>query len=143
MTSIDYFNRQISILDLFHDSHVDLIEKIGFELDLSKEKVEELKIKYLDRPTKLKAKKDPNQPKKARTSYLFFSDKFRSENIALLQGKYITEISKIIGTAWKNLDENTKRAMEEKATQDKIRYKEEYEQYQQSLFNHSIQFKDK
>ena len=143
MTSIDYFNRQVSLLDIFFESHNDLIDKIAYELELSKEKTEELKAKYLDKPTKLKAKKDPNQPKKARTSYLFFSDKFRTDNAAMLQGKYITEISKIIGNAWKNLDDDTRKQMEEKATKDKERYKSEYEAYQQSLFNNSIQYKEK
>jgi DNA mismatch repair ATPase MutS len=137
MASLEYFNRQVALVDIFYDSHSDLIDKICGELGHS-EKSEELKKKYLDRPLKLKAKKDPNQPKKPKSSYLLFSDQFRKSNIETFHKKSVKETAKIIGSAWKALSQEEREVYENLSVEEKGRYKKEWEEYQQLLFNQSL-----
>lgn len=78
---------------------------------------------------KEKRKKDPNAPKRAMSSYMFFAnderDKVRADNPGIAFG----EIGKILGTKWKEMDAEKKKPYEEKAAQDKKRYEQEKAEY--------------
>ncbi|CBH10033.1 high mobility group protein, putative [Trypanosoma brucei gambiense DAL972] len=68
-----------------------------------------------------KIKKDSNAPKRAMTSFMFFSSDFRSKHSDLS----IVEMSKAAGAAWKELGPEERKVYEEMAEKDKERYKRE------------------
>uniref|UniRef100_A0A7S3PG15 HMG box domain-containing protein n=1 Tax=Aplanochytrium stocchinoi TaxID=215587 RepID=A0A7S3PG15_9STRA len=75
-----------------------------------------------DTPAAKKAKKDPSMPKPARSAYAYYAAEMRDS------GKFegtAQEISKKMGAAWKELDEDAKKPWTEKSAKDKKRYKEE------------------
>lgn len=82
--------------------------------------------------TSKKKQKDPNQPKRAKTAYLFFSTEKRAEvkkdNPELSAKEIMTEL----GQMWSGLSKEDKREYEEKAEEDKKRYQREYEEYTSS-----------
>jgi hypothetical protein len=96
----------------------------------------------IPKPTKTKTKakktKDPNAPKKAKSSYMFFCADKREE--ATKQADDHKQVLKILGTMWSELKENVeegdkkaKKAMAKytkQADDDKERYKEEMEDYE-------------
>ncbi|HBS53639.1 MAG TPA: hypothetical protein DD806_06540 [Flavobacterium sp.] len=77
-----------------------------------------------------KEKKDPLAPKKGMSSYMFFfkenREKIKSQNPDAEFG----EIGKLIGAAWKSLDEDQKAVYEEMSQQDKKRYKNDMAEYE-------------
>lgn len=79
--------------------------------------------------TKQKKKKDPNAPKRAMSSYMFFAndnrDSVRAENPGIAFG----EIGKILGTKWKAMSEAKKKPYEDQAAADKARYESEKAAY--------------
>lgn len=74
-------------------------------------------------------KKDPNAPKRALSSYMFFAnenrDIVRSENPNVTFG----QIGKLLGEKWKSLSDEEKKPYDEKAAADKKRYESEKELY--------------
>merc|ERR1711998_672492 len=80
MAHLNYYNMNVLLNETIYNSHKDLIEKVVKEMNGSSDKVEELVKKYLDKPD-LKAKKDPNKPKKPKSSFLLFCDEERSKLI--------------------------------------------------------------
>ena len=74
---------------------------------------------------KVKAKKDPNAPKKALSGYMFFMMDFRKS--AAAKDKKVTEIGKLGGEAWKALA--NKKKYEDLAAKDKVRYEKEMAKY--------------
>jgi structure-specific recognition protein 1 len=92
--------------------------------------------KFLCEPVKMKALKDPNKPKRSKSSYLFFCDAHRQKVLDKLRksknvpkNKIIVEVSKKLGSMWKSLDTDGKAPFEAKAQADKERYKDEMEAY--------------
>lgn len=77
-----------------------------------------------------KKKKDPNEPKRAKSAYIFFGEDKREEVKRTNPAAKSPEIMKIIGALWRELTEEQKEQYKQKATQDKERYeisKAEYE----------------
>lgn len=78
---------------------------------------------------KVKPKKDPNAPKKAMTSFMLYSTAIRpdvkEENPDLGFG----EIAKLIGKKFRELSEEEKKQWNQKAEQDKFRYRDEVTAY--------------
>lgn len=74
-------------------------------------------------------KKDPNAPKRALSSYMFFAnenrDIVRSENPDVTFG----QIGRLLGERWKALTPEDKQPYEAKAAADKKRYESEKELY--------------
>jgi len=74
-------------------------------------------------------KKDPNQPKRGLSAYMFFAneqrDKVREDNPGIKFG----EVGKMLGEKWKALSEKQKEPYEAKAKADKQRYEEEKAAY--------------
>tara|TARA_B100000674_G_C37879030_1_gene933385 strand:+ start:1044 stop:1472 length:429 start_codon:yes stop_codon:yes gene_type:complete len=132
MSHLEYYNNLANITDIFYDSHCALIEKVCIELN-QKDRIEELCDKFLDKSVKLKAKKDPNKPKKAKTSYMFFTNEKRKD----VQDKYpelkMGDISKKLGELWKEISEEDKEKYRELSDHDRNRYEEELEQYHNNL----------
>ncbi|GIX64765.1 high mobility group protein B1, putative [Babesia caballi] len=78
-----------------------------------------------------KGKKDPNAPKRALSSYMFFAKEKRSEIIAKNpeMNKDVAAVGKMIGSAWNALDAAQKAPYEKLAEQDKARYEREKAEY--------------
>ena len=132
MAHLHYFNHWANITEIFYDSHKELIEKICIDLG-QPEKRDELVSKYLDDRTKIKPKKDPNEPKRARSAYLLFCNDKRPSLVKKKPDLKITEIMVQLGKDWKKLSDKSKEKYHELSEKDKSRYEEELEQYQNSL----------
>ncbi|KAK1936525.1 high mobility group protein-like protein NHP1 [Babesia divergens] len=81
-----------------------------------------------------KAKKDPNAPKRALSSYMFFAKEKRSEIIAKNPelAKDVAAVGKMIGSAWNALDEAKKAPFEKLAAEDRARYEKEKAAYKKA-----------
>ena len=97
------------------------------------ERIEELSTKYLGEKLKIKAPKDPNKPKRAKTSFMFYCDKYRPALIEEQRkggGKVnIGDIAKALGTSWKKLKSNKRKSFDESAAKDKERYEKAIAEY--------------
>lgn len=128
MDSLNFYNNTVTINDLWYDSHRSLIERVATELDQT-DKINLLVDKFLGKSLKLKKFKDPNKPKRAKTSYLYFCQEMRptvkSKNPDLKLGGVMKELGKM----WGKLSDKEKEKYEELYQEDKIRYEEEIEEY--------------
>ena len=73
----------------------------------------------------LKQKKDPNRVKRAKNSYFFFCDEKRKEIQIANPGKSMGEISKILGSLWKELSDEDKQKYNDQHEEDVQRYEDE------------------
>ncbi|CAM9398979.1 unnamed protein product [Ectocarpus fasciculatus] len=80
-------------------------------------------------PKKKRAKKDKDAPKGAMSAFMQFSQATRAQVKADNPELKITEISKVLGEKWGKLDETQKRPYQDKADEDKARYKREKDAY--------------
>ena len=72
-----------------------------------------------------KAKKDPNAPKRAMSSFMFYSNEVRGHVSSQNPSMKLTDVSKEIGRRWKEMDSSEKLKYETLAADDKERYKRE------------------
>lgn len=79
-----------------------------------------------------KKKKDPNAPKRASTSFLFFSNEMRPKLKAENPDLSFGEMGKKIGELFRNLSSEEKSKYDKAAEEDKTRYKNEMEAYKNS-----------
>lgn len=78
---------------------------------------------------KQKKKKDPNAPKRAMSGFMFFS-KLERENLKKTNpGISFTDVGRVLGEKWKKMSAEEKEPYEEKAREDKKRYKDEISDY--------------
>ncbi len=81
---------------------------------------------------KKNVKKDPNAPKKAKTSYMYFCDDRRAALKADNPKASVGDMSKIFGAEWKELSDDDKKPYEAKAAADKSRYAQEKGAYEET-----------
>ena len=124
MAHLEYHNNLVDLTESFYQSHSDLIRNVCIELD-QVDKIKELQDKFLNK-LKLKAKKDPNRPRRAKTSYIFFCDEMRKDKTAPTS---VSEQSKKFGALWQAIKEKDKKKYIEMADKDKLRYEEEMQNY--------------
>lgn len=80
-------------------------------------------------------KKDPNAPKRGKSAYLFFCEKYRAQvKKKMGDGEAITNVTRELGSMWNDLKNNPKKSSEMRkfdklALQDKIRYETEKKNY--------------
>jgi hypothetical protein len=126
---MEFHNSALDMNKLFYNSHVDIIKKVCEELDVD-DKVDELIEKLLSKTyIKIKAMKDPERPKKGKTSYMFFAEDKRPEIRKESPDASMGEISKKIGEKWQSLSDKEKQPYISLAHKDKERYEEEMESY--------------
>ena len=130
MAHLEYHNNLVNLNTLFYESHLNIIRSICLELK-QPEKIKEFQEKYLDKP-KIKVKKDPNKPKKAKTSYMYYCEKLRVELKDELNELKITEQSKKFADLWNKLDLEEKEPFKQLAENDKTRYEDEMNEYAQN-----------
>ena len=134
MASQHYFNNLVSLNDMFYASHSDLLDRICIRLG-AEDRADELREELLDNKFKLKAKKDPNKPKRAANPYTFFSREYRDTFKKKNNGAKInfTEMNKTLGESWRKLSDKKKKKYNDLAEKDKERYQNEMEQYNANL----------
>ena len=80
-------------------------------------------------PAAKKAKKDPNAPKGAKSAFMYFSTAKRSEIKEANPDASFGDLGKLVGAAWKELNDSEKVKWEEMAKEDKTRYAKEMINY--------------
>ena len=80
-----------------------------------------------------KKKKDPNAPKKPKSSFMYFSNAKRAEVKAANPEASFGDIGKLLGNEWKQLSNDAKTEYEKLAEADKVRYQKEMEKYSPPL----------
>ena len=130
MSGLLFHNNTVSMNDVWFESHVSLLKSVCMELG-QPEKINELKAKLLGDKMKIKAKKDPNLPKKAKSGFMFFCDEHRPKLIEAQRKKnnkvVISEVAKELGKKWGALKSKTK--YDKLAAKDKERYAEAMSDY--------------
>jgi hypothetical protein len=138
MASGQFQENQTTLNDMFYDSHKDLIQRVCMSLNLL-EKAEELTTLLLGEKLKMKFKRDPNKPKKPKSGFLFFCDKFRPKMIEDEKKKnkkvVIGKIAKELGKKWKSLTDKEKDKYNKMNEIDKQRYIQELESYNNKIYN--------
>lgn len=140
MAHLEYYNNIVGINDMIYDSHKLLVEKVLMELG-HYDKFEEICEKFLDQP-KLKAKKDVNAPKKSKSAFMLFCDNHREEimeEVKKQNKKTKTKfnlgvVQKKLGELWSSLGDTELEKYNKFAEEDKERYQEEYEAYQEQIY---------
>lgn len=77
-----------------------------------------------------KAGKDPNAPKRARGSFVFFTFEARPQIMKEMPGIKFTELGTVMGERWRALTPEAKSKFEDQANEDKKRFNEEMQAYQ-------------
>ena len=139
MAHLQYHNMTVLLNDTIYNSHKDLIEKVVKEMDGSKEKAEELVKKFLDKAD-LKAKKDPNKPKRPKSGFLLFCDDEREKliekekkNLKTGQKFNLGHVQKRLGEMWKKLPDKKRNEYLEKTEEEKEKYYDKITEYETSL----------
>jgi len=134
MSSNEYFNNLVSINDIFYASHSDLLDRICMRLG-AEDRADELREELLDNKFKLKAKKDPNKPKRAANPYTFFGREYRDNYKKKTNGAKInfTTMNKELGVAWRKMNDKKKKKYNDLAEKDRERYQAEMEKYTSEL----------
>jgi hypothetical protein len=126
-----FHNNTANLNDLWFESHSSLLKMLCMEFG-STDRIEELSQKYLGEKLKVKAPKDPNKPKRGKSAFMFFCDKYRPNLITEQRKKgkvNIGEIAKKLGADWKKLKDNQKKSFDVAAAKDKERYEKEIGEY--------------
>jgi len=132
MSQILFHNDTVSVNTVWFESHKNLITNICMELG-QVDKANELVEKFLGKPLKIKARKDPNKPKRAKSAYLFFCEATRPDILKKMRkGKAkvtLSDISKKLGDQWQKCNDVKRQVYIELSNKDKQRYEEEMEAY--------------
>jgi len=128
MTSICFHNQSVEMNRLWYESHKALIMNLCIEFD-AMGRLEELTIKYLGKPLKIKKVRPLGQPKRTRSAFFFFCNEFRPGVMATYKEKNskinVGEVSKILGARWQALSTADREKYTEENRVDKQRYQEE------------------
>jgi hypothetical protein len=118
---------------MFYESHRSLLERVLVHLEME-DRVDECIDMFLDRQ-KLKAKKDPNRPKKNVNAYTFFCNEHRVVLKKKGGGKKLDfgKMNKDLGKAWRAVKKVNREQYESMASEDAERYRAELEDYNTSL----------
>ena len=76
-----------------------------------------------------KKKKDPNAPKRALSSFMFYSNAVRDTVRKAQPNIPFSEVAKVIGQQWRGLTTEDKKPYDDMATADKARYAQEKKNY--------------
>ena len=135
MASVVFHNNTVSINDTWYESHAHLVRMVAVELG-QPDKVPELLEKFLGSKMKIKVQKNPNAPKRAKSSYMFYSEEHREKVTNSLKkknpnykGSLMGLVSKELGAKWKKLKPEQKKKYEKLAQKDKERYQQEMEEF--------------
>lgn len=124
---MEFHNNLSSIMKSMIKSHESIIRSVCDELNVHDETViNDLVKKLLDTSfSTVKAKKDPNRVKRAKSGYLFFCDDKRKEVQLANPGKNMGDISKCLGKLWSEINEDDKQKYNDLHAEDVQRYEDE------------------
>ena len=132
MANTRFHNDTAGLNHLWYESHKNLLTSLCIEFGKT-DQIDDMVKKFLCEPVKMKALKDPNKPKRAKSAYLFYCDDHRQKILDTMRKKKkkvnIADVSKQLGAKWKGLSDAAKAPYEAKAQADRERYQEEMEQY--------------
>ena len=132
MSSFMFHNNTASLNDLFYESHASVLKMVAMELGAT-DKIPELMEKVLGTKLKIKAPKDPNKPKRAKTAFMYYCEQHRPALLAKEKKKgqkiNIGNIAKALGKSWKKLKDSDKGKWNSLALKDKERYEKEIAEY--------------
>ena len=132
MANIRFHNDTKALNHLWFESHKNLLTSLCIEFGKT-DQIDDMVKKFLCEPVKMKALKDPNKPKRAKSAYLFYCDDHRQKILDTMRKKKkkvnIADVSKQLGAKWGGLSDAAKAPYEAKAQADRERYQEEMEQY--------------
>ncbi len=132
MANIRFHNDTKALNHLWYESHKNLLTSLCIEFGKT-DQIDDMVKKFLCEPVKMRALKDPNKPKRAKSAYLFYCDDHRQKILDTMRKKKkkvnIADVSKQLGAKWKGLSDAAKAPYEAKAQADRERYQEEMEQY--------------
>ena len=94
------------------------------------EKKKAAKKEELEKKKQKKKKKDPNAPKGAKSSYMWFAKETRAELLAENPNISVPEVGKECGKRWKELSPSEKSKYVDMAAKDKERYHTELAKYE-------------
>ena len=124
---MEFHNNLSVVMKSMVKSHETLIRNVCSELNVQdQEVVNDLIKKFLDTSfTSVKAKKDPNRIKRAKSAYFFFCDDKRKEVQLANPGKSMCEMSKALGKLWKEISEEDRQKYTDQNVDDVQRYEDE------------------
>lgn len=129
---MEFHNSCIEFNKIFYDSHADLIRNVCYELG-QEDKIDEVTNKLLSKTfIKMKPMKDPNRPKRPKSSYMFFTAEIREKLVKKNPNASMTELSKIMGAEWAKVSEKDRVKYTRMAEEDKARYDEALEEYEKN-----------
>ena len=132
MSSILFHNYTGSLNHLWFESHKRLLTSVCIDLE-QVDKIEQLAEKYLGNKLKIKTLKDPDRPKRAKTGYLYFCNHKRPDIMKRMRKKNekinVGAIQKKLGKMWGAMSDDEKNPYVKQSDEDKERYKEEMEVY--------------
>jgi len=135
MASTVFHNNTVNLNDTWYESHAHLIRMVALDLG-QQDKIEHLIEKFLGKKQKVKKQKNPYLPKKPKSGYFIYCDKFRPQLIQNFKdnnpGKKVNigNIAKILGAEWKKLKNRTK--YDKLAAKEKVRYEEKMQKYKET-----------
>lgn len=128
-----------TINNTIYDSHKSLVHKIVKEMGGDDSKAVELVKKYLDK-LDIKAKKDPNKPKRPKSAFLLYCDDERpklieKEKSKLKKGQKFSlgVVQKKLGELWGKLPDKDKQKYTEQTEKDKESYYDKITEYETML----------
>lgn len=132
-----FHNDTVSLNELWYQSHRSVIASALIKVGMQ-DKMDEVCNSVLGEQHKIKQQKDPNKPKRAKSSYLYFCDDKRKAVMDDLKKKLkkgenikIANVSKKLGDMWKKLSDKDKVKYNNLSNADKKRYESEMEEYSQ------------
>jgi len=132
MSSYLFHNNTASLNDLWFESHASVLKIVAMECG-AVDKIPELMEKILGSKLKIKAPKDPNKPKRAKTSFMYYCDEHRPGLLEKEKKKglkiNIGNIAKALGKSWKKLKDADKGKWNTLALADKERYEKAIAEY--------------
>jgi hypothetical protein len=132
MANLLFHNNSVSLNDVWYESHLSVLKAVCMECG-QPEKILELQTKLLGDKMKIKMKKDPNKPKRAKTGFMFYCDEHRPKLINDFKKKNqkvdIKIVAKKLGASWGALNDTKKEKYSLLAAKDKERYLEAMVEY--------------
>ena len=126
MASNFFQNGTLDLNQLWFNSHKRLIKRVLTETE-QLDKYDELVQKFLGDKLKIKKQRDPLMPKRPKSSFLYFCDKYRKE-IMKKNPKYkMGDVMKKLGKMWQECED--KEPYNKMSSDAKIDYDENMEEY--------------
>ena len=128
MASNFFQNGTLDLNQLWFNSHKRLIKRVLTETE-QLDKYDELVQKFLGDQLKIKKQRDPLMPKRPKSSFLYFCDKYRKE-IMKKNPKYkMGDVMKKLGKMWRECEDEDKEPYNKMSSDAKIDYEENMEEY--------------